>query len=61
LLVPSQFLELAYRSGNRILFFTVYKFLEDVGMIAEVTEDLKRYVSIFREMWADFVYLEDIN
>ena len=54
-------MELAYASGNKILFFTVYKFLEDAGMIAEVTEDLKRYVSIFREMWADFVYLEDIN
>ena len=60
LINPSKYLELAYKSGSKSLFFTVYRFLEDNGILVEENEDLNRYVSIFREMWADYVYLEAI-
>ena len=61
---PFQLLEQSHHSGNRALFYCVYKWLEDSGVISHDRNEDKRvarFISIFREMWPDVVYLEDID
>ena len=64
IIIPSKILELAYRSGSKILFFTTFKWVESAGQLPNVfqsDDQINRYISIFREMWADYVYLESID